>query len=147
MERAKAILADLRSRGVELETDGERLRWRPAFMVTGPTVELIQVHKAELLALLASGWNGERCPACNRYLDSAQRCPKCFDRLCVCCGRMTGLYFVATCIRCGQGEVDRDISPGAALSPYFPPSQPSQPSHFGTSSPAPARSPLLRSEP
>ena len=33
-------VADLRSRGIELETDGTRLRWRPAFLVTAPQADL-----------------------------------------------------------------------------------------------------------
>jgi hypothetical protein len=52
MTAAELLLADLRSRGIELDTDGGRLRWRPAHMVTAAQAQRIQFHKAELLTLL-----------------------------------------------------------------------------------------------
>jgi hypothetical protein len=93
--------ADLRSRGIDLETDGARLRWRPAFMVTGPLAEAVQAHKGELVRLLTGPDCLERCPACRWPLDSKRRCPKCLDRLCVDCGRLTASYFVMRCLVCG----------------------------------------------
>ena len=51
MTTAAALLADLRSRGIDLETDGIRLRWRPDFMVPKPVAKLIRSHQAELIDL------------------------------------------------------------------------------------------------
>jgi hypothetical protein len=48
MTPAEALLADLRSRGIELETDGTRLRWRPSFLVTGPLAERIHSERTGL---------------------------------------------------------------------------------------------------
>jgi hypothetical protein len=103
MTPAEALLANLRSRGIELETDGTRIRWRPAFMVTAPQVEQIGFHRGELMALLANPGtcDGLACPACRWPMDAVRRCPKCFDRLCVDCGRMTGSYFIMRCVLCG----------------------------------------------
>jgi hypothetical protein len=101
MTPAAALLADLRSRAIELQTDGARLRWRPAFLVSASLERLIRSHKADLVALLAAGWCGPACPGCGWPLDAAGRCPRCFDRLCS-CGLPTGSYFVARCIPCGQ---------------------------------------------
>ena len=109
MTAALALLADLRSRGIELETDGARLRWRPAFLVTGPLAERICAERAGLVALLTGPYRLERCPASSWPLDSARRCPKCFDRLCVDCGRLSGSYCIMRCVGCGcafQGEPD-----------------------------------------
>ncbi len=106
MNEATALLADLRSRGVELDTDGARLRWRPAFLVNAPQAELIQAHRAGLIGLLTGPDCLERCPACRWPLDSARRCPKCFDRLCVDCGRLTGSYFILRCVACGHAFQD-----------------------------------------
>jgi hypothetical protein len=101
MTPAQILLADLASRGIQLETDGSRLRWRPGFMVSGPALESIRQHKAELIALLLGPDRMERCPACRWPLDSRQRCPKCLDRLCVGCGSWSRSYFVERCIPCG----------------------------------------------
>jgi hypothetical protein len=102
MITAVALLADLRSRGIELEAVGDRLRWRPAFLVTAPLTELILSHRAGLIELLTGPDRLERCPVCRWPLDSARRCPKCFNRLCVDCGRPTGSYFILRCVSCGH---------------------------------------------
>jgi hypothetical protein len=102
MTGAEALLADLRSRGVELETDGARLRWRPGFLVGPGQAELIRRHKPELIALLAAPAAAGACPACRWPLDSARRCARCLDRLCVGCGRPTGSYFILRCVHCGH---------------------------------------------
>ena len=104
MTAAQALLADLRSRGIELESDGSRLRWRPAFLVTAAQEELIRSLRAELVGLLAgpTAWRSDACPQCGWSLDSARRCSKCCDRLCVDCGRVTGSYFVMRCVACGH---------------------------------------------
>ena len=41
------------------------------------------------------------CPACGWPLDADGRCPKCFDRLCVDCGKLTGSYCILRCMVCG----------------------------------------------
>src|SRR5262245_51441418 len=115
-----AMLADLRSRGVELETDGQRLRWRPAFLVSAGTQESILLHKQDLIDLLSlpGGAQGPRCPRCGWPLDSALRCVKCFDRPCADCGRPTGSYFVLRCVACGhdpQEAIDPSPTAGASL--------------------------------
>ena len=112
MTTAADLLADLRSRGIELETDGARLRWRPAFLVTDPLAELIRAHRAELIDLLKTPPNGDGwlCPRCRWPLDSAGRCPKCFDRLCADCGKPTGSYFIMRCVACGHAFEDGGIA-------------------------------------
>jgi hypothetical protein len=107
MTPAAALLADLRCRGIELETDGARLRWRPAFLVTARHAELIRFHRAGLIELLTGPERLERCPLCRWPLDSARRCPRCFDRLCVDCGRPTGSYFILRCVICGHSFENR----------------------------------------
>jgi hypothetical protein len=102
MTPAAALLADLRSRGIELETDGVRLRWRPAFLVTEPRAKSILSHRTELIDLLTGPDGLERCPLCRWPLDSAKRCPKCFDRLCLQCGKPTGSFFIMRCTVCGN---------------------------------------------
>jgi hypothetical protein len=102
MTPAAALLADLRSRGIELETDGTRLRWRPAFLVTGPLAARIRTHHADLVELLVGPDTLDRCPGCRWPTDSARRCWKCFDRPCVDCGRLTGSALVARCFPCGE---------------------------------------------
>jgi hypothetical protein len=99
---AKRLLAEIQSRGIELETDGLRIRWRPAFMVNNPLAELIRRHSLELIALLTGPDQLQRCPACRWPLDGARRCAKCFDRLCVVCGKMTGSFFIQRCVLCGH---------------------------------------------
>jgi hypothetical protein len=103
-----ALLADLRSGGIELETDGARIRWRPVFMVNAVLAERIRSQKAELIAVLMrqTSREGQACPRCRWPLDSARRCPKCFDRLCVDCGKPTGSYFIMRCVICGHAFED-----------------------------------------
>jgi hypothetical protein len=102
MTMAEALLADLLARGIEIQTDGTRLRWRPAFMVTQPLAERILGQRAELIALLQSdpGRAFRPCSLCGRALDAERRCPRCFDRECEDCGRPTGSYFIRTCLLC-----------------------------------------------
>jgi hypothetical protein len=89
MTGAEALLADLRSRGIELETNGTQLRWRPAILISPKLREVILHHRQELISLIQSGTPLPTCPACKETLDSAKRCPKCFDRLCGRCDRKT----------------------------------------------------------
>lgn len=102
MTSAAALLADLRSRGIELETDGTRLRWRPPFLVSSVLAERIRIERTGLIELLQGPDRLQRCPTCHWALDAARRCPKCFDRLCVDCGRPTGSYFIQRCVVCGH---------------------------------------------
>jgi hypothetical protein len=119
MTAAAALLADLRSRGVELETDGVRLRWRPGFLVTGPLAGLVQACRADLIELLTGPDRLDRCPACRWPLDSARRCPKCFDRLCMGCGRLTASYFIMRCVACGHAFQEKGAGdePDMAMGP------------------------------
>ena len=102
MDSARAVLADVRSRGVEMVSSEGTLRWRPAFLVAGPLRLRVQAFKEELAELLERGEAGDRCPSCGWPLDSLARCPKCFDRRCVECGRMSGSYFILRCAQCGH---------------------------------------------
>jgi hypothetical protein len=113
MTTPEALLADLRARGIELETDGERLRWRPTFLVSEPLAAKLLAHRPELVALLQTdrGRAGLSCPLCGRPLDSARRCPRCFDRLCEGCGRPTGSYFIRLCVPCGHADQPRENTP------------------------------------
>ena len=52
-DSAANLLAELDSLGIQLEADGERLRFRPRGKVTVDLVERMKAHKAELRALLA----------------------------------------------------------------------------------------------
>jgi hypothetical protein len=106
MTSTEALLADLRSRGIELKTDGSRLRWRPAFLVSEPQAAEILSHRALLIDLLTNpaASDGPRCKDCGWPLDSARRCPKCFDRLCEVCGKLTGSYIIMRCVACGQAD-------------------------------------------
>jgi hypothetical protein len=49
---ALGFLAGLEARGVEFKTDGGRVFYRPASIVTTEELELIQSRKAELIFLL-----------------------------------------------------------------------------------------------
>jgi hypothetical protein len=50
---AAALLTALRTRGVQLAADGDRLRWRPRKAVSLEEQEALVRHKAELLLILA----------------------------------------------------------------------------------------------
>jgi hypothetical protein len=114
MTEAEALLADLLAGGIELRADDGRVRWRPAFLVPAPLAQRIRSHSAELLLLLPHLNEFPRCTSCGWPLDSAHRCPKCFDRECVECGRATGSYFISHCLRCGMSFVDDDARRGIA---------------------------------
>jgi hypothetical protein len=115
MTPAAALLADLRSRGVEFDTDGARLRWRPGSLVRAAETSQVQDCKAELIALLRGPDRLGRCPSCHRPLDSRRRCPKCFDRLCVDCGRLTGSYLIQRCVMCGQAYREEPQEPDPSV--------------------------------
>jgi hypothetical protein len=51
-EPAVDLLAELEGLGIELEADGDRLRFRPRDKVTADVAAQMKEHKAELLALL-----------------------------------------------------------------------------------------------
>lgn len=102
-----ALLADLRSRGIEIETDGQRLRWRPTFLVNAREVLLIQLNREALIKTLSNSTRIPQCPTCARPMDNRRRCPNCFDRPCTKCGRMTGSYFIQMCFQCAsQDEIE-----------------------------------------
>jgi hypothetical protein len=61
---ARALLAELRSRGVELVMDGSRLRYRPINAITPELRDRLRANKPALLKLLE--WEGRR-------LDKAAR--------------------------------------------------------------------------
>jgi len=113
MTTAEALLADLRSRGVELETDGVRIRWRPAFLVNEPLAAKLLRYRPDLVALLRTdcGRASLVCPACRWPLDAARRCPRCFDRLCERCSRPTGSYFIRLCVPCGHADQTEEDGP------------------------------------
>ena len=46
------LLAELAAHGIELQAHGERLRYRPLAAVTPDLAARLQVHKADLLAVL-----------------------------------------------------------------------------------------------
>lgn len=51
-DNATDRLAELDALGIQLEVDGERLRFRPREAVTANLARRMKAHKAELLALL-----------------------------------------------------------------------------------------------
>lgn len=52
----EALLSELRARGVRLEADGERLRWRaPTGVMTVTLLRAVQAHKPVLLMLVREG--------------------------------------------------------------------------------------------
>ena len=53
LHTAEKLLAELDALGVELQGDGDRLRYRPRDKVTADLADRMKSHKAELLALLA----------------------------------------------------------------------------------------------
>jgi hypothetical protein len=101
MSPAEALLADLRSRGIDLETDGERLRWRPYFLVSAPLAEKVRGYKGELIRLLSLAAHPRRC-LLGHWLDGRGRCWRCCDRDCSRCGRPTGSAFIELCAACGR---------------------------------------------
>ncbi len=50
--RTKALLEELRGRGVELVTEGGQLRYRPTSSVTPELLDRLREHKPSLLKLL-----------------------------------------------------------------------------------------------
>jgi hypothetical protein len=97
------ILTDLRARGVSLETDGTRIRWRPAGAVSPELAAVILAAKAEIVPLLAPEW----CGGCGGRVDEKRRCWKCHTRPCEVCGRSTGSAFIRTCsVRCADRVPD-----------------------------------------
>jgi hypothetical protein len=96
---APQLLADLHARGEVLETDGWRIRWRPAAAVGPELAVVIQASKALLIPLLSPEW----CGGCGGRVDARRRCWKCCDRPCEVCGRSTGSAFIRTCsARCAD---------------------------------------------
>ncbi len=49
---AKALLQELRGRGIELVVDGDRLQYRPRSVVTPDLLDRLRKHKPSLLKLL-----------------------------------------------------------------------------------------------
>jgi hypothetical protein len=112
-----ALLARLRALGVELQTDGVRLRWRPESAVGPELCNEILANKGTLISLLtapgapvvaghtgasAGPANARVCPSCRRALDDKGRCWCCCDRACLFCGRSTSSAFIETCCSCGH---------------------------------------------
>jgi hypothetical protein len=64
---AATLFADLTSRGVEFELQGDRLRFRPTELVTADEVALIREHKAEIVELLSA-----TTPAVPSLVDGAE---------------------------------------------------------------------------
>src|SRR5262245_3414899 len=132
MREAEGLLADLRSRGVELETDGKRLRWRPSELVTAPQAETIRFHQGAIVALLLATESVTRCTSCRRPLDSKRRCWRCCDRACESCGRPTGSAFLALCLLC-ENEPERsdtELQGDGGTGGPSPPPSPATPSLF-----------------
>lgn len=62
---AAALIADLRSRGVTLVADGERLRCRPRSALSDDDLSALRAHKSEVLARLRSPTKADLvCRAC-----------------------------------------------------------------------------------
>jgi hypothetical protein len=59
---AAALVAVLRSRGVELVAAGDRLRFRPASKVPPDLLESLRERKAEVLILLSASSEPTSCP-------------------------------------------------------------------------------------
>ncbi len=97
---AQVLFADLLAKGIELETNGDGIRWRPSFLLNAKTVARILEHKVEIIALIQQGYSPPRCPKCEKVLDSKARCTECWDRICADCGQWTGTAFVARCWPC-----------------------------------------------
>jgi hypothetical protein len=126
MTAAAVLLAELHAMGVELQTDGARLRWRPRDAVSRDLQNEILAQRTALVSVLTRpagpapgsqklpAWPPTHCPdaaqgagiaacsACRRPLDARCRCWPCCDRLCCDCGQATGSAFVARCTACGH---------------------------------------------
>ena len=62
---AADLIADLRSRGVTLVADGERLRCRPRSALSDDDLSALRAHKSEVLARLRSRTKADLvCHAC-----------------------------------------------------------------------------------
>lgn len=93
---ARRLLRRLRAAGLQLEVDGPDLVVRPAADVSEWVADLIRDRKKDLLELLESGVEFEKCPECIE--DDCEvvlplggvRCPGCRDALdaptCASCG-------------------------------------------------------------
>ena len=51
------------------------------------------------------------CPECHGPLTAKLVCWACCDRLCSACWRPTGSAFIALCMACEAGDVDRGTMP------------------------------------
>src|SRR5262245_54917437 len=94
------ILRKLHCLGVELQADGDRLRWRPKEAVGAELLAEMIANKSDLIALLNAP--SVCCPLCKGPMDERKRCWHCCERICCECGRLTGSAFVATCVPCGN---------------------------------------------
>jgi len=70
--KADALLADLRSRGVNVLAIGDRIRFRPADALTDSDRALLIEHKADILALLA----GEAALSAPKYANWYMPAPR-----------------------------------------------------------------------
>ena len=127
MTAVEDLLRRLRRAGVELQSDGTRLRWRPEAGVGPELRKEILASRAALILLLAVPTvptvpaerafhppAGEQtyseppsppgCPQCQGPLDDRRRCWGCCERRCSGCGRPTGSAFIAFCWPCGLRE-------------------------------------------
>ena len=76
MSPAATLLADLEARGIEIQPDGDRLRFRPKAAMTADLAERVKACKTELLAMLGDTPSPEavqptKSPAgreCERFL-------------------------------------------------------------------------------
>jgi hypothetical protein len=76
-QRASVLLAGLRAVGVELRSEGDRLRWRPAGKVSPAMREMIAQHKGELLALLqAEGVGATQLPPGEKHSPHSPDSPE-----------------------------------------------------------------------
>ena len=84
MSRAADLVHALRARGVVLEIQGGRLRFKPRRAITAQELEVLKEHKAEVLALLSGASEGNAvapAPKSARHLPLSKRpgactCPR-----------------------------------------------------------------------